>query len=204
MSNGEEFFCGVSRQGFKTNEITPAFGDSRARSSLKPFNNSMSKKFIKSSENRFGGVRDSTYSRPLGSAELTRTLEKEAHQPLTPQKRGPRKRPGPGHEQAILSIPADVWLDALIMRGGNFVCRETLVAKLFVPRLLPRDSRNSDGGLASYQGAMMKDTQDRFRGTLNGSKARRIEIEKHSDPVAIFVSLQGEPMRQLGPPITMQ
>jgi putative transposase len=33
-------------------------------------------------------IRDSTYSgRPLGSAEFTRTLEKEVHRPLTPQSR---------------------------------------------------------------------------------------------------------------------
>jgi hypothetical protein len=50
-------------------------------------------------------IRDSTYSgRPLGSAEFTRTLEKEAHRPLTPQKRGPKKRTGPAHEQAIFSF----------------------------------------------------------------------------------------------------
>lgn len=50
-------------------------------------------------------IRDSTYSgRPLGSAEFTRTLEKEAHRPLTPQKRGPKKRTEPGHEQAIFSF----------------------------------------------------------------------------------------------------
>jgi hypothetical protein len=47
-------------------------------------------------------IRDSTCSgRPLGSAEFTRTLEKEAQRPLTPQKRGPKKQLGFGHEQAI-------------------------------------------------------------------------------------------------------
>lgn len=50
-------------------------------------------------------IRDSTYSgRPLGSAEFTRILEKEARRPLTPQKGGPKKQPGPGHDQATLSF----------------------------------------------------------------------------------------------------
>ena len=42
-------------------------------------------------------------------------------------------------------------------------------------------------------GAMMKDAQFRFGGTLAGVKARRIGIEKHGDSIAIFVSLEGEP-----------
>jgi putative transposase len=50
-------------------------------------------------------IRDSTYSgRPLGSAEFSRALERETHRPLTPQKRGPKKQPEPGHEQAIFSF----------------------------------------------------------------------------------------------------
>ena len=53
------------------------------------------------------------------------------------------------------------------------------------------------------KGAMMKDMQYRFGGTLAGIKAKRIGIEKHGDSIAIFVSLQGEPMHQFGPPITM-
>jgi hypothetical protein len=53
------------------------------------------------------------------------------------------------------------------------------------------------------KGAMMKDMQYRFGGTLAGIKAKRIGIEKHSDAIAIFVSLQGEPMQQLGPPINL-
>jgi len=52
-------------------------------------------------------------------------------------------------------------------------------------------------------GAMMKDAQFRFGGTLAGVKARRIGIEKHGDSIAIFVSLEGEPMHQLGPPATL-
>jgi len=53
------------------------------------------------------------------------------------------------------------------------------------------------------KGAMMKDAQFRFGGTLAGVKAKRIGIEKHGDSIAIFVSLTGEPMHQLGPPITL-
>ena len=49
----------------------------------------------------------------------------------------------------------------------------------------------------------MKDAQFRFGGTLAGVKAKRIGIEKHGDAIAIFVSLQGEPMHQLGPPISL-
>ncbi len=55
----------------------------------------------------------------------------------------------------------------------------------------------------SDKGAMMKDAQFRFGGTLAGVKAKRVGIEKHGDAIAIFVSLTGEPMHQLGPPITM-
>jgi hypothetical protein len=53
------------------------------------------------------------------------------------------------------------------------------------------------------KGATMKDAQFRFGGTLAGIKAKRVGIEKHGDAIAIFVSLTGEPMHQLGPPITM-
>jgi hypothetical protein len=53
------------------------------------------------------------------------------------------------------------------------------------------------------KGAMMKDAQFRFGGTLAGVKAKRVGIEKRGDTIAIFVSLEGEPMQQLGPPITL-
>ena len=44
-------------------------------------------------ESSLGAIRRSTYSgRPLGSAEFTRTLEKETKRRLTPQKRGPKKK----------------------------------------------------------------------------------------------------------------
>jgi hypothetical protein len=53
------------------------------------------------------------------------------------------------------------------------------------------------------KGAMMKDAQFRFGGTLAGVKAKRVGIEKHGDAISIFVSLQGEPMHPLSPPITL-
>ena len=49
----------------------------------------------------------------------------------------------------------------------------------------------------------MKDMSFRFGGTLNNVHARRIGIEKHGDEIALYVSFQGEPMHQLGPPLTM-
>jgi hypothetical protein len=55
----------------------------------------------------------------------------------------------------------------------------------------------------SDKATMMKDAQFRFGGTLAGNKAKRIGIEKHGDSIAIFVSFAGEPMHQLGPPITL-
>jgi hypothetical protein len=54
-----------------------------------------------------------------------------------------------------------------------------------------------------HQGALIKDMQYRFGGMIAGVKAKRIGIEKHGDAIAIFVSLQGEPMHQLGPPINL-
>jgi hypothetical protein len=53
----------------------------------------------------------------------------------------------------------------------------------------------------SERGAMITDMQYRFGGGLSGVLAKRIGIEKHGDSVAIFVSLQGEPMHQFGPPV---
>jgi hypothetical protein len=53
------------------------------------------------------------------------------------------------------------------------------------------------------KGASIKDLQYRFGGGLDGVLAKRIGIEKHGDSIAIFVSLQGEPMHQFGPPITL-
>lgn len=53
------------------------------------------------------------------------------------------------------------------------------------------------------KGAQMNDAQFRFGGTLAGVKARRIGIEKRGDAMTLFVSLEGEPMHPLGPPITL-
>lgn len=55
----------------------------------------------------------------------------------------------------------------------------------------------------SEKAAFMKDLQYRFSGGLAGVHAKRVGIEKHGDSFAIFVSLQGEPMHQFGPPITL-
>lgn len=55
----------------------------------------------------------------------------------------------------------------------------------------------------SSAGALMTDMQYRFGGSLAKVKARRIGIEKRGDSIAIFVSIEGEPMHQLGPPITL-
>lgn len=49
----------------------------------------------------------------------------------------------------------------------------------------------------------LKDLQYRFSGLLTGVHAKRVGIEKHGDSIAIFVSLQGEPMHQFGPPISL-
>ena len=51
--------------------------------------------------------------------------------------------------------------------------------------------------------ASMKDAQFRFGGTLAEVRAKRIGIEKHGDFLTIFVSLEGEPMHQLSPPIKL-
>lgn len=51
--------------------------------------------------------------------------------------------------------------------------------------------------------ATMTDEQFRFGGTLTKVMAKRIGIEKRGDMVAIFISLEGEPMHQFGPPIQL-
>ncbi len=58
------------------------------------------------------------------------------------------------------------------------------------------------------KGVMVKDMEYRFGARLTGGSltaiyAQRIGIEKHGDSISIFVSLQGEPMHQFGPPITL-
>ena len=51
--------------------------------------------------------------------------------------------------------------------------------------------------------ALITDMQYRFGGQLAKVMAKRIGIEKRGDEVAIFISIQGEPMHQFGPPITV-
>jgi hypothetical protein len=61
------------------------------------------------------------------------------------------------------------------------------------------------------RGANFKDMEYRFAGIglpgvsdptdLTDIMAKRIGIEKHGDAIVLFVSLQGEPMHQFGPPI---
>jgi hypothetical protein len=51
------------------------------------------------------------------------------------------------------------------------------------------------------RGADMKDMQFRFGGSLANVRAKRIGIEKQGDAIAIFISLEGEPLHQFGPPI---
>ena len=53
------------------------------------------------------------------------------------------------------------------------------------------------------QGALITDMQYRFGGSLAKVMAKRIGIEKHGDSIAIFISLEGEPMHQFGPPTTL-
>ncbi len=50
---------------------------------------------------------------------------------------------------------------------------------------------------------MMTDEQFRFGGTLAKVMAKRIGIDKRGDAISIFISLEGEPMHQFGPPITL-
>jgi hypothetical protein len=51
--------------------------------------------------------------------------------------------------------------------------------------------------------ALMTDEQFRFGGSLAKIMAKRIGIEKRGDAIAIFISLEGEPMHQFGPPINL-
>lgn len=51
---------------------------------------------------------------------------------------------------------------------------------------------------------MMNDMQYRIGGAmLTGVMPKRIGIEKHGDSFALFISVQGEPMHQFGPPIEL-
>lgn len=51
-------------------------------------------------------------------------------------------------------------------------------------------------------GANLTDMQYRFGGSLP-KNAKRIGIEKRGDSVAIYISIAGEPMQQLGPPVQL-
>ncbi len=54
------------------------------------------------------------------------------------------------------------------------------------------------------KGASIKDMQYRIGGSLLPAvMPKRIGIEKHGDEFALFISVQGEPMHQFGPPITL-
>ena len=53
------------------------------------------------------------------------------------------------------------------------------------------------------RGGLITDMQYRFGGSLAKILAKRIGLEKRGDAVALFVSLEGEPMHQFGPPITL-
>ena len=52
-------------------------------------------------------------------------------------------------------------------------------------------------------GALITDMQYRFGGSLSKVLAKRIGLEKQGDSIAMFVSLQGEPMHQFGPSVTL-
>ena len=53
------------------------------------------------------------------------------------------------------------------------------------------------------RGALITDMQYRFGGSLAKVMAKRIGLEKRGDSIAIFISLEGEPMHQFGPPVTL-
>jgi len=53
------------------------------------------------------------------------------------------------------------------------------------------------------RGANLTDMQYRFGGSLANVRAKRIGIEKHGDFIALFISLEGEPMHQFGPPVNL-
>ncbi len=53
------------------------------------------------------------------------------------------------------------------------------------------------------RGALITDMQYRFGGSLAKVMAKRIGLEKRGDSIAIFISLEGEPMHQFGPPVIL-
>lgn len=54
------------------------------------------------------------------------------------------------------------------------------------------------------RGTMMKDMTYIFGGGLKGVMAQRLGIDKHGDQINLLISLKGEPMHPLGPPITLR
>jgi hypothetical protein len=58
--------------------------------------------------------------------------------------------------------------------------------------------------LRPEKNGMVKDEQYRIGGSmLPGVMPKRIGIEKHGDNVAMYISVQGEPMHQFGPPVQL-
>jgi hypothetical protein len=53
------------------------------------------------------------------------------------------------------------------------------------------------------RGAQTSDMSYVFGGQLKGVMAQRLGIEKHGDQIRLFISLKGEPMQPLGPPIKL-
>ena len=53
------------------------------------------------------------------------------------------------------------------------------------------------------RGAMMTDLTYTFGGQLKNVLAQRIGMEKRGDQIRLFISIAGEPMQPLGPPITL-
>ena len=54
------------------------------------------------------------------------------------------------------------------------------------------------------RGAMTTDLEYTFAGLLRNVMAQRLGIEKRGDQVQLFVSIQGEAMHPLGPPVTVR
>jgi hypothetical protein len=86
-------------------------------------------------------------------------------------------------------------------------------AVLIIRQDLDDDSKEAITAQRAEKGVRVKDMEYRVggRGRPGGASqdslvpvfARRIGIEKHGDTFALFVSLEGEPMHQFGPPIDL-
>jgi hypothetical protein len=51
--------------------------------------------------------------------------------------------------------------------------------------------------------ANLSDAQHQFRPTPNTLRAKRIGIEKHGDQISLFLSWEGEPLHEVGTPVTV-